>query len=66
MAREVNLTSEDLAGLEQELTNAQHDMFAEQKAFLQTLVNRARAGSERSQGFAAHAPGWLWTWTYRF
>ncbi len=63
MAREINLTADDLKSLEEELAGA--ELYEEQRSFLEILVKRARSGAERSQSLAA-APGWLWTWTYRF
>lgn len=67
MAREINLSAEDLQGLENELAAKRSEMYAEQIQFLETLVKRARAGqSQQASATNFAAPGISWTWTYRF
>ena len=65
MAREINISSEDLQGLERELGAKRAEMYSEQLQFLETIVKRARAGASQ-QAVGGVAPEISWTWTYRF
>lgn len=60
MAREINLTEDDIKEMEKEVASKRSSMSSEESNFVDHLLKRAKAG------YSAAGPGIGWTWTYRF
>lgn len=62
MAREMTLSSQEVDALAKELADASSKLSADEVAFLNRVVEKARADVKRG-GQAGNAE---WEWTYRF
>lgn len=62
MAREMKLSSQEVDALAKELADASSKLSADEVAFLNRVVEKARADVKRG-GQADNAE---WEWTYRF
>jgi hypothetical protein len=63
MAREVEITEQDIHHIQEKLNRERATMSVEDQALLDAILRKAQM--ERS-GQAHTAAGWTFTWTYRF
>lgn len=62
MAREIEITEEDLTAMQQKLQEERSTMSDEDVALLEALVAKAQA----ERGVRPSEAGWYFRWTYRF